>query len=97
MLQTAVEQHSIKAAAHESYLLVTIGVSKFPTTTTPCVRRRFKSFCSRVPELSKRRRTQGGWGGGGGTCLRQWSRVNFCLADSFRVRQALCHENLSAK
>ena len=26
----------------------------------------------------------------GGTCLRQWSRVNFCSADSSRVRQALC-------
>ncbi len=49
----------------------------------------FKSFCSRVlflpgtreQKLSKRRHTRG-------TCLRQWSRVNFCSAENSRVRQA---------
>ena len=57
----------LKPGEHESYLLsknslVTIGVSKFPR-----VRRRFKSFCSRLPcengtceqKLLKRRRTLG--------------------------------------
>ena len=49
------EMLSLKPAAHESYLLsknslVTIGVSKFPR-----MRRRFKSFCSRVPFLPGRR------------------------------------------
>ena len=37
--------------------------------------------CTREKNLLKRRRTLG-------TCLRQWSRVNFCSADSSRVRQA---------
>ncbi len=49
------EMLSLKPAAHESYLLsknslVTIGVSK-----SPRMRRRFKSFCSRVPFLPGRR------------------------------------------
>ncbi len=52
----------------------------------------FKSFCSRVQGENatreskpvKRRRALGG-----GICLRQCSKVNFCLADSFSLRQAL--------
>ena len=53
------------------------------------MQRRFESFCldtngKREQTLLKRRRARG-------TCLRQWSRVNFCSADTYssRVWQAL--------
>ncbi len=84
----------LKPAAHERYLLsknslVTIGVSKSPLPRR--VRRRFKSFCPRLPfspgthkqKLSKRCRT-------GGTSLRQCSRGIVCSAYRWlsRVRRA---------
>ena len=68
--------------------LMSIGVSKIPLCGD--ILKVFVYACQvKTAGVKKNFENVAAQGGGGGTCLRQLSRVNFCSADSSRVRQAL--------